>query len=81
MFPCLYESFWKEFESERRLFTSNDHNQDPAVFKVTEINYNEKKKKNSKEKTTSALVFPIIGTVKPSFFGGFNENTDSRYNI
>ena len=57
-----------------------DHNQDPAVLsKVIKINYNEKK--NSKEKTMSELVFPIFRTLKPSFFEGFNENTDSRYNM
>jgi len=56
-------------------------------------NYNENKKqkqkktkktnKKTKQKNTSELVFPIFQKVKPSFFGfgGFNENTDRRYNM
>ena len=38
-----------------------DHNQDPAVFKVTEINYHEKTAKKKRRASWS---------VKPSFFGG-----------
>ena len=37
-------------------------------------------KKNSKEKTTSEFVFKVFRTIKLSFFGGFKENTESRYN-
>ena len=37
-------------------------------------------KHHCKENTTSELVFPIFWIDKPSFLGGFNENTDSRYN-
>ena len=43
-------------------FIRCDRNQDPAVFKVIQINYNEKKKekKNSKEKNKETIGFPDI---------------------
>ena len=55
-----------------------------VVIICAKINYNERKKtakKKKTEKAASELVFPIFRTVKPSFRGGFNENTDSRYNM
>ena len=55
---CFYkESVNKNVNVETSI--RYDHNQDPAVFKVTEINYNNEK--TGKEKTTSELVFPIFG--------------------
>ena len=41
------------------------------------INYDEKKKA-AKKKRDKTVVFPVLRTVKPSFFGGFYKNTESR---
>ena len=34
-----------------------DHNQDPAVFEVTKINYNEKKQRKTGERVGFSLLF------------------------